>query len=321
MAATTAPLTIPAATGSDTKSGPPSGTISPLSGMAGLEINNHITFPNGAGEGQPAANNNDKTAIAIPVVPQAYGPRKDWIIYERQYALQPYAQRSKRDQGIPAEDASTKEWLERTDRLLNFLQHDFEISPRFREEAHIDLLLEFIFKTPRFHFPEDLRQRAQALYEEFEEKAWGAASDPGEDPDVEDPSESSDEQPPTPTSAAPSAAVPKVKKEAAPPGVAYIHPPPAKHPIWGLKGIMHGIAPKLGGAKRTVLIDRRFMGEKRSASVSGDNGLKVGAWFPYQLSALFYGAHGARMAGISGNASYGAFSIVVAGMYKDVDDE
>lgn len=60
---------------------------------------------------------------------------------------------------------------------------------------------------------------------------------------------------------------------------------------------------------------------RRSAKVSGHNGLAMGAWFPTRLSALANGAHGASQAGISGNIDYGAFSIVVAATYKDVDKE
>jgi hypothetical protein len=60
---------------------------------------------------------------------------------------------------------------------------------------------------------------------------------------------------------------------------------------------------------------------RRSAKVSGHNGLDIGAWFPTRLSALVNGAHGASQAGIAGNIEYGAFSIVVAPTYKDVDEE
>lgn len=59
----------------------------------------------------------------------------------------------------------------------------------------------------------------------------------------------------------------------------------------------------------------------RSAKVPGDNGLAVGDWFPNQFSAFVNGAHGMPVAGISGNVDYGAHSIVVAGAYKDVDEE
>lgn len=57
------------------------------------------------------------------------------------------------------------------------------------------------------------------------------------------------------------------------------------------------------------------------AYISGHNGLAVGAWFPNQFSAKMNGAHGMHVAGISGTVSYGAYSIVVAGAYKEVDDE
>lgn len=62
--------------------------------------------------------------------------------------------------------------------------------------------------------------------------------------------------------------------------------------------------------------------QQRLAKVSGHNGLAVGAWFPMQRCALVKGAHGMSVAGISGSADYGAYSIVVGGgAYKDVDEE
>ncbi|CAN8103203.1 unnamed protein product [Discula destructiva] len=263
-----------------------------------------------------------RAAIPIPFVPVAFEARKAWIIKERQQSVQRYAQRSMKTGGIPAEDAATTEWLERTDRLLNFLEHELEITPRLKEGAHIDLLLKFIFEDPRFHFPEPYKQRARALYEEFLAKNWGTIPDPHEDPEVEIEGEAPGDQnqqahiASTTTSALAAAANAESTSR-----VAYIRQPPADHAIWGVNGIMHGIVPKLGGKIRTLQLDRRFLREKRPANVSGYNGLRVGDWFPYQMSALFHGAHGARMAGISGNTSYGAYSIVVAGMYKDVDDE
>lgn len=68
-------------------------------------------------------------------------------------------------------------------------------------------------------------------------------------------------------------------------------------------------------------LDPRYQRARRSAKVSGHNGLGVGAWFPTRLSALVNGAHGASQAGITGNTDHGAFSIVVATTYKEVDDE
>ena len=48
-------------------------------------------------------------------------------------------------------------------------------------------------------------------------------------------------------------------------------------------------------------------------NVWGNNGLKVGSWFPYRLNALQAGAHGSAQGGIAGGAQEGAKSIVVGG--------
>ena len=49
-------------------------------------------------------------------------------------------------------------------------------------------------------------------------------------------------------------------------------------------------------------------------NVWGNNGLQIGAWYPYRLNALQAGAHGSAQGGIAGGAQEGAKSIVVGGM-------
>ncbi|EFR04420.1 hypothetical protein MGYG_07427 [Nannizzia gypsea CBS 118893] len=65
---------------------------------------------------------------------------------------------------------------------------------------------------------------------------------------------------------------------------------------------------------------------KESAFVIGDNHLRNGQWFPWQICALRDGAHGDIEGGISGNKLTGAVSIVLSSsggggnqMYADVD--
>ncbi|KAK2003000.1 YDG/SRA domain-containing protein [Colletotrichum falcatum] len=95
-------------------------------------------------------------------------------------------------------------------------------------------------------------------------------------------------------------------------------PTPRDHPIWGVHGIMHGIALR-PGERLTYILDPKYTDEKRPANVHGHNGLQVGDWFPSQLSALFRGAHGHSNAGIYFQGEEGAFSVIVAGAYKDLD--
>lgn len=60
--------------------------------------------------------------------------------------------------------------------------------------------------------------------------------------------------------------------------------------------------------------------EKIPANQVGDNGLVNGQWFPNFVAALRDGAHGNAYAGIHGRKNHGAFSVVVAGAYHDIDD-
>ncbi|KAK1573588.1 YDG/SRA domain-containing protein [Colletotrichum navitas] len=94
--------------------------------------------------------------------------------------------------------------------------------------------------------------------------------------------------------------------------------PPRNHPIWGIGGVMRGLAVR-PSERLIVVLNPDCANEKRPANVHGHNGLQVGDWFPSQLSALFHGAHGHSNAGIYFQAEEGAFSVIVAGAYKDLD--
>lgn len=252
--------------------------------------------------------------IDIPDVARAFQSRKEWIVQERIYAIQAYAGLSMRKGGIPQETVQTKTWLERIDRLLKLHEYDFEISPRMKDEAKVDIYLKFMFDDCRFHFPQDFQDRAKALYDEYETCNWTTAT--GEDNEISDVEVSTlagldgnDDSIATASSAG-----------AASTRLVTVKLPPENDPIWGVQGIMHGIAPKFGKVK-VFVIDRRYLNEKRSANVFGHNGLEPGDWFPNQIAALFHGGHGARMAGIHGKVGVGAYSVVVSGAYKGVDEE
>lgn len=265
---------------------------------------------------EDAATTSSVAIIKVPDVARAFQPRKEWIIHERIYAVQAYANLSKRNGCIPQETVQTKTWLKRIDGLLKLHEYDFEISPKMRDQAAIDTYLKFMFDDPRFHFPQDIQDRARALYEEYEACNWSAiAVDDSESSDIEISThanlDGNDDSTITSSAGAGNTSTQTT---------ATVRLPPEDDPIWGLEGIMHGVAPKFGKIK-TFVIDRRFLNEKRSANVFGHNGLEPGDWFPNQLVALFHGGHGARMAGIHGKAGVGAYSVVVSGSYKDVDKE
>lgn len=276
---------------------------SPTTSVTTPNISNNI------GSSGSLAANPISTTIKVPEVSRAFAARKNWIVQERMRAVQPYAQASKRAGRIPDENVQTNAWLKRIDGLLSLHEYDFEISPEMRDQAAIHTYLKLMCDDENYHFPPDIQHRAKALYNEYEACHWGAATESGDDPDVS----GMDDASPTSLDGSNDAAAVSA-------GNASVRLPPDDHPIWGLQGIMHGIAPKFGKVK-TMVLDRRFLGEKRSANVFGDNGLKPGDWFPNQLVTLFHGGHGSRQGGVYGKTGVGAYSVVVSGHYKDVDKE
>ena len=89
--------------------------------------------------------------------------------------------------------------------------------------------------------------------------------------------------------------------------------PVATHPIYGTNGIMRGILQYKSKHKKEYAIEKSF--NKRDAHVRGHNGIAVGEWWPMQLCAIRDGAHGARIAGISGTADAGVYSVVISGKH------
>lgn len=244
--------------------------------------------------------------VDVPKVPRNFEARKKWIVDESRLSVTPFAVASKNLGKVPSlENPRYQDLLSRANRLLTFLEHDFQVSPRYRDEANLSSILKIIFDDDRFHFPDDLKQRARALYEDFENNDWAAA-------DVDD---NAEEQPASPDNTGNTG-------NHAPVATVHVHIrlPPTDHPIWGIAGIMYGVCPKFG-SRLDIVLDRRYLRDKRKANIFGHNGLRPGAWFPTQLVALFHGAHGASQAGISGNIVDGAYSVVVAGTYENIDKE
>lgn len=257
--------------------------------------------------------------IQVPDVARAFQPRRDWIVHERKYALQAYASASKRAGGVLPENDQTKAWLDRIDGLLKLHEFDFEISPKMRDEAAIDTYLKFMFNDERFHFPQSIQDRARALYEEYEACNWTATGHDNDD-DEDDDDDSVDMNNSSPTGLDGNNDPPDILAGNVTIRNAIVKLPPRNDPIWGLRGIMHGVAPKLGKIK-TLVIDPRYLRDKRRANVFGHNSLEPGAWFPNQIVALFHGGHGARQGGVYGKRGVGTYSVVVSGSYKEVDRE
>lgn len=250
--------------------------------------------------------------IVVPDVSEVYEDRKAWIIRQRIFGVQRYAIESKKAGRIPDHSKpDVARALERTRGLLNFLEHDFDISPAMKGATKIDTLLTLVYNNPSFFFPTDLKEQARRLYKQWEAINWGEIATDTSVPDSIDAGSGGE---------APSTASSSVDVDNDLPVRALIRRPDPSHPIWGQSGIMFGVAPKIGKIK-TMQLDRRYFAEKRPSNRFGDNGLHPGDWYANQLVALFHGAHGARIAGISGTTQDGAYSIVVSGQYKDVDEE
>ncbi|KAL1872071.1 hypothetical protein Daus18300_004440 [Diaporthe australafricana] len=184
------------------------------------------------------------------------------------------------------------------------------MSPALNNRARIRGVLEAMFQRPDFFFPEDIKQRAEALHRRWEANGWsdGSSSSSSTAATATVASNSGNNQ----GVASPATAAP-------PANAAGAMIPPPNHRIWGQNGIMAGVVPVRGVWRQGQQLDRRY--PRRMANHLGHNGLIVGDWFANQMCAVARGAHGEPIAGIFGDSSHGAYSIVVAKTYKDVDDD
>jgi len=82
--------------------------------------------------------------------------------------------------------------------------------------------------------------------------------------------------------------------------------------------LLRGILVTRSAKRRDYKLDPGF--PKRPADTFGHNGLSVGEWWPFQSFSLRDGAHGAKMGGIYGKLSRGAYSVVISGGIYDDND-
>ncbi len=149
----------------------------------------------------------------------------------------------------------------------------------------------------RIVFPQDIQDMASTTYDKFEAQNWGRVTVPN-NPPQSSPSQGSNARPAT---------TPAIMRR-----------PPATHPIFGTNGIMRGLLIRQG-AIRAYRFDDTFA--RGTPNNFGANGLTVGDWWPLQRCALRDGAHGSSQAGISGSQDHGAYSIVVSGLYSELDSD
>jgi len=254
-------------------------------------------------------------AILVLDVPEDSRLWPDFIKTKRLRVIQQLAQQSRKG----ALDQSLAEQLT---LLLEWLDNEVQMTPQLRVFTKIDEGVKLIFERPEFDFPEHAVTRAQQLYVRWVEENWGAkevADDAGEaDVSLEGPEGNDSGNEGSSRNRRTATPAPATSNRNEEPSFSTVRVPRKDHPIYGLNGIMHGILIKRGKRKSEIL-DRRYL--QRSAKVYGHNGLQIGAWFATRLVALFRGAHGSTQAGIAGNQDDGAYSIVVAGFYDQLDED
>ncbi|EGO55783.1 hypothetical protein NEUTE1DRAFT_124137 [Neurospora tetrasperma FGSC 2508] len=230
--------------------------------------------------------------------------------------------REKKERLVEPSKKEVKRYIQYMRAFMLFLKHDVEPKPLFKDTYGLDKTLEFIFRPemePLKKVAPDLLLLAREVLEQYNAEEWGKGFiDDGEE---EEGIEADDLGPAIATSS-------KKGRQSHDPSSSdhteVVRLPPGSHPIWGLEGIMHGLARKTTKKGRAVLfLDPRYYNKKRNAKVFGHNDHTPGAWWPYQKAALFHGAHGAPQAGITGNPDLGTYSIVVSAtsVYRDLNED
>ena len=254
--------------------------------------------------------------VAVLDIPNNTTTRINFITKERTNVIQGLAQKSKGGKG-PPDLAAEPDLYRRLDMFLRWLDEDVEMTPEIKQKTKIDAGLKLMFGSRLFKFRPEDADRAHELYQKFEEEKWGASAV------VEDemPSDGEIVKAKPETKRRKTSATTKSRKESMAEDdvavVVTIQLPPPNHPIWGKDGIMHGVAKKGGKKRIAYVLDPRY--RKRNSKVYGHNGIAVDTWYPFQVVALARGAHGSMIAGISGDQETGAYSVVVAGHYHDLD--
>ena len=238
----------------------------------------------------------------------------EFVAKQRLEVIQKLAVRSKKNPQFETPSEEEANLLERLDVFLDLLNNDLVMTPQFKQKTQIDKGMEVVFDG-RFSFPQQHVEKAKALYEKWESDNWGAPVVTKHDSPVDDEDDDID--------ASDSSAGQKRKRRTPSTGNrdrgAILQLPHPDDPIWGMQGIMHGALRVRNGSRTNTQRDERY--NKRIANVFGHNKIEVGTWFAFQLIALFKGAHGSSQAGIYGNETTGAYSVVVSGQYDDLDHD
>lgn len=195
--------------------------------------------------------------------------------------------------------------------FLRYLEFEVEMTPTIKQTYNLDKVLEAVeHEDFRNHVPADITATCRRLLAMYNEENWDQEhmqADIGADVEAQAAS-------PTSRTSTPAHDAPET---------ANMRLPAPDHPIWGLNGIMHGLALSPSTRSRMYVVDPRYAHKRKNAKVFGHNEFEPGMWWPYQKLAHFYGAHGAHIQGITGDPMQGAYSIVTSGSssYGDMDQD
>ena len=245
--------------------------------------------------------------MATPRFPIDFEAQCTHIKQEKRHVIALLAVRS-RNLGRALDHSDDADRLTRLDALLNALDSEVEMSPDLKRQTQIDEGLKLMLHGPG-HFSGEHKEKAQKLLDKWESQNWGGPP-PGQTPTP--PESASGEASRSPV-LSPTRSRPESSSSEG-----YVRPPP-DHPIWGQSGIMHGIVLKKNSKRRVYLPNPEY--RKRESRVHGHNGIRVGQWYALQVCAWFHGAHGSKDAGIAGDPVNGAYSVVIAGRYDDLDTD
>lgn len=257
---------------------------------------------------------------------------KQWTEYiklEDVQALRRLAQQSNKRGSFPDPTIEPAKSQYRRFRIpIKKMDEFLQITPEIRKETSIDKNLRYLVidEAGKFHFPDADVDAVTLLLAKWESENYGANEvkdeDHAEEEGIDEADDSEAVQEPAPKRRRISAVASSDDDSAT--GAREVLLPPVEHDIFGVKGgrkgIMYGIALKRG-LRKTFGYNPALVRYKRSANAYGSNGLSVGAWFPYQIVALFRGAHGASQGGIHGNTENGAYSVVISGLYDGLDKD
>ncbi len=252
--------------------------------------------------------NVDGVALAVPSEPKAMC---SYLKDHNRNTIGRYAVQLKLD-GRPSKPLNDEQKITLT-LLLRALSNIEGLTPAMEKsiglKAALEAVMDGIPHTAQYQFSAPFPEMAKAAYEKFEAENWG-----NNDELRDDDEQATNNDTATATS---SKATAKASKSSSPTLTTVIRRPHRNHPIYGTTGIMHGILIDRSGKIMTYKIDDTYA--HRSAKIFGNNGMVNGQWWPLQICALRDGAHGMRMGGIAGSPTYGAYSIIVSGLYTDLD--